>query len=188
MDTWPISGFQIDEEVTLRRFTPSDAEQVYGVVRQNVDHLLEFMHWMTPEYSLEMSREFIERSARAVENRESLGFAITRNGNFIGSIGYASFDWKARKTEIGYWIDRSEQGKGVISKAAKLLIEHAFGDLGLNRIEIRCAAENVRSAAIPKRFGFKLEAHLRQAEFRNGKLHDFLTFGLLRDEWKQENK
>ena len=66
-------------------------------------------------------------------------------------------------------------------------MEWVFDDLAFNRIEIRCSAENLRSAAIPQRFGFKLEGHLRQAEMRNGKLHDFLIYGLLASEWSAAN-
>jgi ribosomal-protein-serine acetyltransferase len=58
--------------------------------------------------------------------------------------------------------------------------------LGMNRIEIRCSAENIRSAAIPKRFGFTQEGRLRQRELRQERLHDFLIFGLLRSEWESK--
>lgn len=90
---------------------------------------------------------------------------------------------KALKTEIGYWIDREEQGKGIVSAATVKLIAFAFDTIGINRIEIRCAADNRRSAAIPRRLGFQQEGCLRQSEFRNGRLRDFLVFGLIKSEW-----
>jgi ribosomal-protein-serine acetyltransferase len=93
------------------------------------------------------------------------------------------FSWHARRTELGYWIAQNEEGKGTISKACKLLIDYAFAELDLNRIEIRCSVENTRSAAIPERLGFTLEGVLRQSHMRNGRLHDFSIYGLLRSEW-----
>lgn len=187
MDAWAIDNIEIDKEITLRQFTPDDVDIVYQLVHRNADHLLEYMQWMVPEYDHVMAREFIDSSIMARQTRESLGYGIFRGGSLLGAIGFASFDWTAKATEIGYWIDKREEGKGIVSRAARVLIDYAFNNLEINRIEIRCAAGNTRSAAIPERFGFKLEGCLRQSRFRNGKLHDFLIFGLLRSEWKGED-
>lgn len=183
MDAWAVTGLQVDDEIVLRQFGPGDAQIVFDAVRSNVEHLTKYMHWMVPEYSVEMSKQFINASIESRDKRESLGFGIFRAEALLGAIGFASFDWNAKATEIGYWIDRREEGKGIVSRSTRRLIEHAFNDLGMNRIEIRCAAANLRSAAIPERFGFKREGCLRQSQFRNGKLHDFIVFGLLRPEW-----
>ena len=82
----------------------------------------------------------------------------------------------------GYWLDRGEVGKGVVTRACRTLIKYAFEELGMNRIEIQCSAENRRSAAVPERLGFTKEGVLRQAELRNGKLHDFSIYGLLAED------
>lgn len=175
--------FQVRAGITLRTFCVSDADIVYDVVDRNRDHLQTFMHWMTPDYSRGSAKEFIGRAVVRKEAEQGLGYGIFHDDRLTGSIGFVLFDWNARKTEIGYWIDKSEEGKGIVSAACKVLIDYAFGELGMNRIEIRCSAENRRSAAIPERFGFKKEGVLRQSEFRNGHLHDFVVYGLLADEW-----
>ncbi len=144
------------------------------------------MHWIVPDYSLEMAEEFIQRAIKNVDEKESLGVGIFDTNKMLGSVGYTSFDWKARRTEIGYWVDKELEGRGVVSRVCSRLIDHAFDELDLNRIEIRCSTENARSAAIPQRLGFVQEGLLRQSEFRNGRLHDFLIFGLLRDEWRSK--
>ena len=181
------SEFHVRDDIILRTFRRSDAEAVFEAVDRNRGHLQPFMHWMTPDYSPESAREFIENSIATVQEKKGQGFGIFREKRFIGSIGFVHFDWKARKTEIGYWIDKAEEGKGIISAVCKLLLEYAFGELGLNRVEIRCSSLNLRSAAIPQRFGFRKEGVLRQAEFRNGRLHDFNLYGLLADEWRARN-
>jgi ribosomal-protein-serine acetyltransferase len=175
-------SFRIDDEVYLRRFVVEDAPSVYEAVRRNIDHL-HFMHWITPDYSLEMAREFIGRATLPVEAKKGLGFGIFRGDRFIGSIGYVSFELDTHRTEIGYWLDKDEEGKGIISASVRKMIDFAFNELRMNKVEIRCSADNIRSAAVPRRLGFKEEGLLRQSELRHGVLKDFMVFGLLRDEW-----
>lgn len=192
MDTPPLStarwkdlSFDLDDGIRLRRFQESDAQAIFQAVKSNVQHL-HFMQWLTPDYSIDSAKEFLERSARAAENGETVGFGIFRGDRFIGSIGFVYIDRLARKTEIGYWLVADEEGKGIISKAARCLIDWAIDVEGMNRIEIRCSALNHRSAAVPRRLGFTQEANLRQSEFRSGKLCDFYVFGLLASESNAE--
>ena len=182
MDIELKTEFKLDDEITLRAWEESDIERGYEVVKRNQDHLQQFMHWMSADYSIESSRKFMTEGIAKRKAGETLGLGIFRGENLLGSVGFVGFDWKARKTEIGYWISKNEEGKGIITRATRLMIDYAFEELDMNRIEIRCSAENVRSAAVPERLGFKKEGHLRQAEFRNGHLHDFLIYGMLRED------
>ena len=176
--------FHVSNDIRLRAFREDDADQVFYSVIHNLEHLKPFMRWATPEYSVESAKEFIENSLNSAETRKSLSLGIFDRGEFIGSVGFVKFDWTVRKTEIGYWIDKEEEGKGIVSAACRVLIDYAIDELRMNRVEIRCSSENKRSAAIPERFGFKKEGVLRQSEFRDGRLHDFFIFGLLADEWR----
>ena len=176
--------FRIDDEIELRQWTASDAEVVYHLVRRNYDHLRTFMEWIKPDHSLIDYQEFIDREILGTAENKSLGFGIFRGKSLIGTIGMINFDHDARVTEIGYWIDATEEGKGIVSRACELLIDFAFRELGMNRIQIRCATANLRSAAIPERFGFTKEGVQRQHVLRNGKLLDFAIYGLLAFEWR----
>lgn len=184
MDIELKTEFTVNDDITLRLPAKGDTAAVFEAVIRNRSHLEPFMHWMSPDYSIESARVFIDQKPSMVLEGRGLGLGIFRDTAFIGSIGFVSFDWNARKTEIGYWIDKSEEGKGIVSTACKILIEYAFGELGLNRIEIRSSTSNFRSAAIPERLGFVKEGILRQSEFRDGRLHDFAVYGLLADEWR----
>jgi len=182
MDKELKSEFRLDDEITLRTFAESDAGTVLDVVSANREHLRTFMRWMSDDYSLETAKEFIARAIETRSKKENTGFGIFRGDKVIGSIGFVHFDWTARKTEIGYWIVKDEEGKGIISAATKLLIEYAFDELGMNRIEIRCSTENQRSAAVPLRLGFRKEGEFRQAELIHDRLHDFNIYALLADD------
>jgi ribosomal-protein-serine acetyltransferase len=179
-----MTVIQIDDQIYLRPFRMEDADLVFRTARENFEHLRSYMHWMVPDYSLRSAQEFIAASLAAANEKKSLGFGIFKEEHLLGSIGFVKFDWTAKSTEIGYWIAKSEEGKGLISKACETLINYALRELGINRIEIRCASENTRSAAVARRLGFQKEGVLRQSEWRDGRLHDFDIYGLLASEWK----
>jgi ribosomal-protein-serine acetyltransferase len=183
-----MNSFHLDDETELRQFVDTDAESVFKAVKENLEHLRPFMHWAVEDYSLQSAQEFIKQSAKGATERKSFGYGIFRHRKVIGSIGYVKFNWISKRTEIGYWIALDAEGRGLISRSCRLLIDYAFDELGMNRIEIRCAASNSRSRAIPERLGFLQEGILRQYELRNGVLHDFAVYGLLKSEWKRADK
>ena len=88
-----------------------------------------------------------------------------------------------RSTSIGYWLAEGYQGKGIMIKSCRSLIDYAFGNLGLNRVEIRCAVENSRSRAIPKNLGFTKEGIIRDAEWLYDHYVDHVVYGMLSEEW-----
>jgi ribosomal-protein-serine acetyltransferase len=67
------------------------------------------------------------------------------------------------------------------------LLDYAFRNLGMNRVEIRCATGNTRSRAIPERLGFKEEGTVRQAEWLYDHYVDHVVYSMLRDEWCEKN-
>ena len=176
----------IDEDVYLRPFTEADTNAVFETVRDNYDHLRTFMEWAKPDYSITDAEEFINKAVAERAENKSLNFGIFRGEKLIGTIGFAKFDHFAKVTEIGYWISKDEQGKGIMSRACRALIDLAFGELDMNRIQIRCASANTRSAAIPEKLGFLKEGLQRRHVVRNGITYDFAIYGLLASEWRAE--
>jgi ribosomal-protein-serine acetyltransferase len=170
------------EGFSMRAWREADVEAALEIVLANREHLQTYMQWMTQGYSIEDSRKFIVEGIKNRLDKKTLGLALVRERKLIGSTGFNRLDWNAKVCEIGYWIDYREEGKGTVTKACRAMIEYAFDELGMNRVEIRCSSENARSAAVPIRLGFKQEGVLRQAEMLNGRPHDFLIFGLLADD------
>jgi ribosomal-protein-serine acetyltransferase len=66
-----------------------------------------------------------------------------------------------------------------MTRAVRAVVEHAFKDLGLHRVEIRCAVGNARSRAIPERLGFRQEGVLRDAEHVLGRRLDVVLYSRL---------
>jgi ribosomal-protein-serine acetyltransferase len=179
-----MNSIKVDENIELRHFTEADAEDIYSAVKANYDHLRPFLHWVVPEYSLAGVKEFIALANKNSEEKTSEGIGIFYQGRLAGATGFVHFSWESKNTEIGYWIAKEFEGQGIITKSCRALINYAFDDLGMNRIEIRCATVNVRSRAVPERLGFTLEGVLRQQVWRHTQFYDMAIYGLLKEELK----
>jgi ribosomal-protein-serine acetyltransferase len=178
-------GLKIDDEIELRVFQEKDADEIYAAVKANYEHLRPFLHWVTPDYSLETAREFIERNQKAAAEKKNEAFGVYYQNKFAGTVGFVKLEQDSRLAEIGYWISKDFEGKGIITKSCKALINYAFDELKMNRIEIRCATENLKSRAIAERLGFQLEGILRQAVWRHTRFYDMAIYGILAEEWRK---
>ena len=77
-------------------------------------------------------------------------------------------------------------GKGFGTEAARLLIDYAFQELNLFKLQLTVFDFNDRAIALYKRMKFKEEGTFRQFMERDGKRHDMLLYGLLRSEWQKD--
>ncbi len=179
---------KIDNQISLRLVEEGFAEELTDVVSSNYKHLRPFLDWVKKDYSLADAREFVRLSRLAFAKNEGITFCIFEDGKVVGAIGFVAFNWSNKRTEIGYWLAKKHQGKGIITKCCKALIQYAFEDLKMHRIEIHCAIENVRSRAIPEKLGFKLDGTLRESEWRHKRYFDMAIYSLLAREWRELQK
>jgi ribosomal-protein-serine acetyltransferase len=181
-------GRRIEEGLELKPVDERHAEELTALVRRDIAHLKPWMPWATERYSVEDAREFIRRNIR--QYAEDLGFAtlVFVGGRVAGSIGYNQIDWSNRKTDIGYWLGAEFTGRGIMTKCCRALVEHAFRELRLNRVEIYCAVENRRSRRIPERLGFTEEGTHRQAEWVHDHFKDLVSYSMLAREWRLRNR
>jgi ribosomal-protein-serine acetyltransferase len=123
------------------------------------------MPWVEHEHEPADVLPFIRATRRQIAENDGLQTAIVApDGRLVGMVGYHSIDWLNRKSSIGYWLARDEQGRGTMTEAVRAHLDHGFATWTLNRILIQAAVENARSRAIPERLGFREEGILRQVE------------------------
>jgi len=175
----------LDDDTKLRLLTEWNAKEMHALTQSNLNYLSEWMPWPDPSRTVGDTREFIRESAR--RNRDDDGFiaGIWHMGRLAGVIGYHGIDRPDRSTSIGYWLAAGYQGKGLMTGACRVLADHAFNELGLNRVEIRCATGNIKSRAIPERLGFTNEGTLRQVQWLHDRFVDLVVYGMLAQEWER---
>ncbi len=173
---------QITIDAELRLVEPRHCEEIFALVDKNRAHLRRWMPWVDGSRSVEDVRKWQQTAAEQFAKNNGFHAGIWWQGKMVGAIGFHAMDWTHRKTSIGYWLDEASQGKGLMTAACRAMTRHALGELKLNRVEIRCAVENERSRAIPKRLGFSEEGTLRQVEWLYDHFVDHVVFSLLSSE------
>jgi ribosomal-protein-serine acetyltransferase len=176
---------RVDEDIELRLSEERFAEEATAVVRDNLDHLKEWLPWVKDDYSVEDTLEFVRRNLQQFAANEGFSAQIVYRGRFAGNIGFNKIDWANRKTEVGYWIAAPFQGRGVVTRACRAFVGHAFDVLRLNRVEIYCGVGNAKSRRIPERLGFRQEGTLRQAEWLHDHFIDLVLYSMLAEDWEQ---
>lgn len=112
--------------------------------------------------------------------------ADNHEGKTVGVIGLDRIDWRNQECEGGPIVfDPNERNHGYAEEAITLMVKHAFEDLNLHRIYIYCYPFN-RIRDLLEWFGFQQEGVLRQSVFAQGRFHDKIIMGLLREEWECE--
>ena len=179
---------RIDGDTQLRLIELDDAERLNNLIEENRHHIKKWSAWLKDDHSIEDTRAFVERNLKQFAENKGFAIAIWFKGEMAGQIEYNYIDWPHRKTEIGYWLGASFQGKGLVTKSCRVLIDYAFKELKLNRIEMHCDVENYKSRKIPENLGFKEEGVIRQAGWLHDRFVDFAIYGMLAGEWENNGQ
>jgi diamine N-acetyltransferase len=111
---------------------------------------------------------------------ENFVFAIRLQERLIGLINLDGLDWPNSHAEIGIALTETGlRGQGLASEALQLMIDYAFGELGLHRLWARIIEDNLSSIHLFTRLGFLPEGRMRGHVRRRGRFRDMLVYGLL---------
>ena len=175
---------RIDDDVCLQLLEERDAAELFGVTERNRGHLRRWLPWLDAVTQVEHSRAFIRATLAQFAQGNGFRAGLRCRGQLAGMLGLHYIDWGQRSTSLGYWLAESFQGRGVMTRACAAVLDHVFGELGLNHAEIRCAPGNRRSRGIPERLGFLMEGVLRQREWLYDHHVDHVVYGMLAADWK----
>ncbi|QFT89581.1 Putative ribosomal N-acetyltransferase YdaF [Bacillus sp. THAF10] len=160
------------------------ADELFYLIDGSKESIGKWLSFPTRTEGVEDCTTFIEKSLQRYAKNNGYWAGIWHEGRLVGSIGYLYIDSDAKKTEIGYWLGKEYEGKGLATIAVRAMITNAFRNLHLEKVEINVASQNWKSQRIPKQLGFKEEGVIRNYEYLNGEYLDRVVYGLLRHEWK----
>lgn len=175
----------VTPQLVLRCYDPADAPLLAASVTESLEHLLPWMPWAAAEP--EPLQTKIERLRRFRANFDLghdyiYGIFNPQEKRLLGGTGLHTRIGD-QALEIGYWIHKDYIGRGYATETSAALAKVAFEVHHVERVEIHCAVENVRSAAVPRKLGFHHEATLKNRSFANGHKCDQMVWSLFADEY-----
>lgn len=146
------------EHLVIRREMSDDAADVAQAIASNLDRLNPWMQWAAAESATtEAQHVRIGQSRERWDRGEEYDYALVDTaGTFLGKIGYHRRIGRGA-LELGYWIVGQAEGNGIITAAADALTTIALTLDDIERVEIHCDAANLRSQAVPRRLGYRLD-------------------------------
>mgnify|MGYP000672157919 FL=1 len=181
----PMLKLILGPDAHLAHIEPHHAAELHALIHNSYDHIREWSNWLNdPDRTVEHTEEWVAKNRANYGSGNGYELGVWCGGKMAGQIGYNYFNNEDRRTEIGYWLGKEFQGKGLITRSCRALIDNAFNNLNLNRIEIRCGTENQKSRSIPEKLGFKLEGVARESEWLHDRFIDLAIYAMLADEWK----
>jgi RimJ/RimL family protein N-acetyltransferase len=127
--------------------------------------------------------DWIARYEEGWGNGSRAGFAIeTHEGEFLGLGLFVRIEQKGQQGEIGYVVGRAARGRGVATRALRLLTDWGFSQLRLKRIELWIDVSNSGSERVAERAGYVPEGVLRSCWFKEEIRRDFGIWSTLADE------
>jgi ribosomal-protein-alanine N-acetyltransferase len=123
--------------------------------------------------------------ARLRKQRRALEFAVVdaRSQAVVGTCGFHLFAFANRSALFGLILDKAVWGKGVAAECHLLCFGHAFGELGMHRIEMETDSRNARMRAFYERLALGPEFVRKEAVFEDGAFYDTCGYACLERDW-----
>jgi RimJ/RimL family protein N-acetyltransferase len=169
-----------DAEVRLRPWTLGDVPAVTAACQDP-----EIARWtvIPHEYTELHATEFIAtRDPDRAAGREISFAVVDHDDELLGAMGMSNFDWDDKRSEIGYWMAREVRGRGLGTRALRLLSRWAIEGLGLERVELLANPANEASLRLAESAGYTRAGLLRRYRTRHGVREDLVMFSLLRED------
>jgi RimJ/RimL family protein N-acetyltransferase len=174
-----------DGVVTLRPWgEEGDVEAITTACNDRA--IAEFLDLIPSPYTETDAREFIAACREGWAEGTVSNFAITdaETGLPVGSVGVRWVEPDQGVAEVGYWVAPGSRGRGLCTRAVRLVSRWVIADCGMERLQLRADEQNPASRKVAENAGFTQEGILRSSRYnpRLGRRVDFVMYSLLVDE------
>ena len=169
---------------TLRPLEPWQAEEFLTHMDRARATVDPWIPWASRSADLAGARATLQLYADKQARDEGRIYGIWLAETLVGGCIFRTFDADQGVAEVGCWLEPAGTGRGLITMACRQLIDWAFRERGLHRIEWHCRTDNVASSNVARRLGLKLEATLRENYVWKDVRHDTEIWAVLAPDWR----
>lgn len=173
-----------DDGAELRPLEPWNAEEFLAHLERGRAFINEFIPFASKAVDPDGAREVLQRYAdmRAADTGSLHG--IWRDGELVGGVLFLNFDAEQANCEVGCWLEPAGTGRGLVTRAMRVLIDFAVERRGIHRVEWVASAGNTNSLNAARRLGFTRDGVRREAYPYRGVRHDLEVWSVLAQEWR----
>lgn len=173
-----------DDAAELRPLEPWSAAEFLA----HLDRGREFIgrHIALPDAvtDLESSRSYLRSYADKAAADTGRIYGIWADGTLVGGVLFRTMDVERGTAEAGCWLEPSAVGRGLVTRAVRVIIGWAIETRGIHRVEWLVAAANEASIAVARRLGMTKDGVLRESYPYRGERHDIEVWSVLAPEWR----
>ena len=180
--------------VVLRPLVPQDFNAWSEVRRRNGEWLTQWEPMRLPHHpDPETNREVFAARCGSRDRERLAGsqyaFGIFVDGAFAGELNLNNIVRGAMQSAtIGYWIDRARAGRSLMSESIVVLMQFAFEELNLHRLEICIIPRNSNSRRVVEKLDLREEGVAQRFLEINGAWEDHVRFGFTIEEWNDRGE
>ncbi len=158
-------------ELKLKCITMKDAASLHKLIILNQNHFSEF-EFTSPDYeTLFDLRQAIETLTEIKSAAEGAAFGLWFDAKLVGYFSINEINWAQKTADVGFWLDQSQQSKGLGLKALQALVNYCHQSLKLQIVTAHTALSNARCQRLLVRAGFsKTSIHRAHIETRDRKV------------------
>ena len=154
---------------------------------ESVLEIRPFMPWCRPDLTVDEARGWIEAQISAFEARTAFEFIIlSADCPFLGGCGLNQIDDVNHRANLGYWVRSSATRRGIATMAIKQLVQWAFENTDLVRLELVVSIQNAASLRAAEKSGAVREVILKKRLLLHGTAHDAVILSFIRADKREE--
>lgn len=145
-------------DIRISLLHPSDALQLNKFLVSNAERFIQYLpKTLADNSTFEGTQRYIKRKIKAAKKQSKFVYLIhdQHSSAIVGMIILKDLDWKSKKGEFAYCIDKQFKGKGLMAKAIQAIALYAFETLGLETLQIVSQQTNISSINVAINSGFK---------------------------------
>jgi ribosomal-protein-serine acetyltransferase len=176
-------AIDLGDGAELRPLEPWQAAEFLAHIDRARETVDPWIRWASMSTDLESATATLQRYADLAARDAGRLFGIWLDGTLVGGTMFVSFDAAAGNCEIGCWLEPAGTGRGLITRAARRLIDWAIVERGLYRVEWHCRPDNTNSINVARRLGMQLDGVLRCAYLHKGVRHASQIWAVIAPDW-----
>ncbi|MBU2906452.1 GNAT family N-acetyltransferase [Arenibacter algicola] len=153
-------------KIHLQTIAEKEAKELFSLINRNKERLARYFPLtLKKNENIDSTINYLKELTQKTKKKEIYALGIYSQQVLIGMMFVKNIDWRVPKCELGYFIDKAYEGKGIMSIAIDETIKYCFENLKMEKIFLRNGTENIGSKRLAEKKGFELEGIMRR-EFR----------------------